>query len=115
MQVSPFLRGVVISARKMQKSVMVGVMHKKHIPKYDKTIVRMGKIMVHDPTEMCDVGDEVVIRSSKPYSKRKRHVVTEILKKDPAAEFLKNNPQFNKIQRKWPTYEQTKPGLEALD
>ena len=69
-------------------------MHKKLIPIYNKELVQMSKIMVHDEKEECEIGDEVLIRQSRPYSKRKHHILWQVLKKNPAIDFLKANPQL---------------------
>jgi len=58
-----------------------------------------------------------VIKQSRPYSKRKHHIVHQILKKDSAAQYLLQNIQIkNSIKQQLPSYESTKPGFtESLD
>jgi ribosomal protein S17 len=60
-----------------------------------KRVVRHTVLLVHDPEEICDVGDQVGVRQSKPYSKRKRHIIDSIIKKDPGAAYLAANPEYH--------------------
>jgi small subunit ribosomal protein S17 len=41
------------------------------------------KYMAHDEEEVCVVGDVVRIRSCRPLSKRKSHILHEIIRKNP--------------------------------
>ncbi len=74
------LVGTVLS-NKMDKSVVVGVRWFKSHPLYVKRLKRMTKLMAHDENNECREGDIVVIRESRPLSKRKRWVVTKILER----------------------------------
>ena len=72
------LEGVVISNR-MQKSVVVRVERQVRHPLYLKTIRKSSKFMAHDEENKCRVGDRVVIRETRPISKRKCWRVVSIL------------------------------------
>jgi len=72
--------GTVVSSS-MDKSVVVSVDRLVKHPLYKKYIRRTTKFMAHDPENACSVGDKVKFEESKPISKRKRWVVTEILEK----------------------------------
>ncbi|MEJ2082617.1 MAG: 30S ribosomal protein S17, partial [Acidobacteriota bacterium] len=48
---------------------------------YKKTIRRTSKFMAHDETNDCGVGDQVRIQETRPLSKRKHWIVTEVLEK----------------------------------
>ena len=72
------LEGVVISTR-MQKSVVVRVDRQVRHPLYQKTIRKSSKFMAHDEENKCRVGDRVVIRETRPISKRKCWRVVSIL------------------------------------
>lgn len=72
------LEGVVISNR-MQKSVVVRVERQVRHKLYLKTIRKSSKFMAHDEENKCRVGDRVVIRETRPMSKRKCWRVVEIL------------------------------------
>eukprot|EP01088_Endostelium_zonatum_P013827 TRINITY_DN2869_c2_g5_i1.p1 TRINITY_DN2869_c2_g5~~TRINITY_DN2869_c2_g5_i1.p1 ORF type:complete len:336 (+),score=82.16 TRINITY_DN2869_c2_g5_i1:3-1010(+) len=98
----PFYIGTV-TGTKMQKTAMVTVkyIYRKH--KFGSTLhfsSRTTNFMSHDPDEITDVGDVVEIRMSRPYSKRKKWIVTRILEKDKGVAFITKNPEFNIVQRR---------------
>ncbi|CAI5530094.1 unnamed protein product [Closterium sp. Naga37s-1] len=72
--------GKVVSS-KMQKSVVVAVDRFKAHSKYPKVVHSTKKFMAHDESNECAMGDQVRIESSRPLSKRKHWVVTEVLRK----------------------------------
>lgn len=68
------MRGVVTSD-KMQKSVVVACKRPAWSEKYQKAYFRTRRFMAHDELELCKEGDDVVIRSCRPMSRRKKWVV----------------------------------------
>jgi len=70
--------GKVISD-KMDKTVVVAVETLSHHPLYKKTLKRAVKYTAHDEKNECKEGDEVRIIETRPLSKRKRWLVTEII------------------------------------
>jgi small subunit ribosomal protein S17 len=72
--------GVVISD-KMDKSVVVQVDRLVRHPMYKKYVRRRAKYVAHDETNSCKVGDRVLIRETRPFSKTKRWRVSEVLAK----------------------------------
>ncbi|GBG74317.1 hypothetical protein CBR_g18728 [Chara braunii] len=72
--------GKVISD-KMRKSVVVAVDRLVRHRLYPKTVRRTTKLMAHDEENACKIGDEVRIESSRPLSKRKHWVVTDIIRR----------------------------------
>jgi small subunit ribosomal protein S17 len=72
------LEGVVISNR-MQKSVVVRVERTVRHPLYEKIVRKSSKFMAHDEENKCRVGDRVVIRETRPISKRKCWRVVSIV------------------------------------
>ncbi|MEM8777390.1 MAG: 30S ribosomal protein S17 [Cyanobacteria bacterium P01_G01_bin.49] len=70
--------GVVVS-NKMDKTVVVAIENRSPHPKYGKIMVKTKKFKAHDQENHCQEGDRVRIRESRPLSKTKRWVVTEIL------------------------------------
>lgn len=56
-------------------------LHHRLIPKYNARIQRRKKIMAHDEEEACDTGDVVRIHPCRPYSKKKRFILQEVLVK----------------------------------
>lgn len=71
--------GTVVSDR-MTKTVVVAVERLVRHPIYGKAQRRTAKFMAHDE-QGAKVGDQVVIVESRPLSRRKRWVVTRIVRK----------------------------------
>jgi small subunit ribosomal protein S17 len=74
------LVGRVISD-KMQKTVVVDVERLKPHPLFGKVVRHQRRYKAHDEENTCRVGDTVRIIESKPLSKEKRWVVTDILER----------------------------------
>lgn len=72
------LTGRVLSNR-MDKTVVVQVERKKRHRLYGKVITMRKKYKAHDAENACQIGDLVSMIESRPLSKEKRWVVTEIL------------------------------------
>ena len=70
--------GVVISTQ-MDKTIVVAVENRSPHPKYGKIIVKTKKFKAHDQENKCQEGDRVRIQETRPLSKTKRWVMTEIL------------------------------------
>ena len=70
------LTGKVIS-NKMDKTVVVEVERRVLHPKYKKFVRTSSKYHAHDEDNACQMNDEVVIRASRPLSRKKRWVVVE--------------------------------------
>ena len=76
-----FLQGTVVSD-KMQKTRVIRVQWTSRHAKYQKTIQRASKYKAHDQKNESKIGDSVRIMETRPISKEKRWVITEILKKN---------------------------------
>ncbi len=74
------LTGTVVSD-KMDKTVVVKVERTIMHRLYQRYIKRSTKYAAHDERNECNVGDRVVIVSSRPLSKRKRWRVREIVER----------------------------------
>jgi small subunit ribosomal protein S17 len=72
--------GVVVSD-KMQKSRVVAVEWQVRHGLYGKTARRTSKFVAHDEENAAKVGDTVAIVEGRPMSKRKRWVVTRVIRK----------------------------------
>jgi small subunit ribosomal protein S17 len=72
------LNGVVVSD-KMDKTIVVLLEHKVRHPKYEKTIVRSSKFHVHDEENKAKIGDQVLIKPSRPRSKMKAWELVSII------------------------------------
>ncbi|CAH8260999.1 unnamed protein product [Arabidopsis lyrata] len=72
--------GTVVS-NKMQKSVVVAVDRLFHNKLYNRYVKRTSKFMAHDEKDSCNIGDRVKLDPSRPLSKHKHWIVSEIIKK----------------------------------
>src|SRR6185295_15994214 len=70
------LRGTVVKTAMKDTATVSVNSYVKH-PKYKKYLLRSKKYLAHDPGNTAKVGDTVVIRETRPISKRKRFVITE--------------------------------------
>ncbi len=70
-----------VHSNKMDKTVVVEVRRRVLEPRYKKYIQRRARYMAHDEKNECRIGDEVEIIESRPFSKKKRWVVTRITTK----------------------------------
>ncbi|MEK7068984.1 MAG: 30S ribosomal protein S17 [Patescibacteria group bacterium] len=70
------LKGVVVK-RAMKDTVTVSVEQFVMHPKYKKYLRKTKKYLVHDIGNTAEIGDKVVIRETRPISKRKRFVLIE--------------------------------------
>lgn len=72
--------GLVVSD-KMDKTVVVLVERRLQHPKYPRIIRRSSRVKAHDAENACRMGDRVRIEESRPLSRDKRWVVTQIVEK----------------------------------
>ena len=79
------LVGIVVSV-KCSKSITVKVPVKRHNAKYDKYYDIHRRFMAHDEKGKALLGDVVRIVPSRPYSRMKRHVLMDIVKRPPSAD-----------------------------
>ncbi len=68
------MTGVVVS-NKMDKTVVVKVDVRMRHPKYHKSYTKSQKYKAHDADNSCQIGDKVVIESTRPISKDKQFAV----------------------------------------
>lgn len=71
-----------VTSDKMDKTVVVTVHSLHRHPLYGKVMRQARKYKAHDENNEAHVGDMVRIVESRPLSREKRWVVTEILGKD---------------------------------
>ena len=74
--------GIVVSD-KMDKTVVVEVKRLVSHPLYHKIIRRRNKFKAHDPENLCQIGDKVLIEETRPLSAKKRWIVREIVQTAP--------------------------------
>jgi small subunit ribosomal protein S17 len=80
MGVKAQLTGTVVSD-KMEKTVVVAVERKVRHEVYGKTQRKTSKFVAHNENNEAKVGDRVNISESRPLSRRKRWVVTQVVEK----------------------------------
>lgn len=74
------LIGQVLSNR-MDKTVVVQVERRRRHRLYGKVIAMRKKYKAHDADNACQIGDWVEMVESRPLSREKRWVVTQILER----------------------------------
>ena len=70
-----------VTSDKMEKTITVSVETVKQHPLYKKTIKTSKKYKAHDEGNEANTGDVVKIMETRPLSKDKRWVLTEIVQK----------------------------------
>ncbi len=71
----------IVTSDKMQKTVVVKIMHLSKHAKYGKVEKRFNKIKAHDEKGIAKVGDTVTIIETRPLSKDKRFILKKLVKK----------------------------------
>jgi small subunit ribosomal protein S17 len=70
-----------VTSDKMEKTVVVTVERRYRHALYEKVVRSAKKYLAHDEHNNCRVGDKVQIVETRPYSRRKRWAVEEILER----------------------------------
>lgn len=70
--------GTVVS-NKMQKTIVVKIERKVKHPKYGKIMKRSTKLHAHDENQICQIGNIVRIRETRPLSKTKCWELVEVI------------------------------------
>ena len=74
-------QGEVVSAGKMDKTVVVRVVSRVKSPIYKKVVQKSNTFKAHDENNECRIGDIVRIMETRPLSKDKYFRVIEIVEK----------------------------------
>ena len=72
-------KGTVVS-NSMEKTITVSIQRRLRHPLYNKYIYKTSTILAHDQEMLSKVGDIVLIEESKPISKNKSWVLTQVIK-----------------------------------
>jgi small subunit ribosomal protein S17 len=72
--------GIVVS-NKMDKTVVIKVESRYPHPIYSKTVIKTKKYLVHDESQTCSIGDQILVQECRPLSKKKRWTLTKIISK----------------------------------
>ena len=73
--------GVIVSAGKMDKTVVVKIVSRVKSPIYKKVVQKSKKFKAHDENNECRIGDTVRIMETRPLSKDKYYRVVEIIER----------------------------------
>ncbi len=73
--------GVVVSAGKMDKTVVVSIVSRANHKVYKKVVKSTKKFKAHDENNECGIGDTVLIMETRPLSKDKYYRVVKIVEK----------------------------------
>lgn len=77
----PTKQGTVVSAGKMDKTVVVAIVSARKHPLYKKVVKSTTKFKAHDENNECGVGDTVEIMETRHISKDKYYRVVRIVEK----------------------------------
>ena len=77
----PTRQGTVVSAGKMDKTIVVAIVDNVKHPLYKKVVKRTTKFKAHDEKNECGIGDVVEIMETRHLSKDKYHRVVRIVEK----------------------------------
>ena len=72
--------GIVVK-NGMDKSITIAIERKVAHPIYKKYFKKTTKLMAHDETNECNIGDVVKIMETRPISKNKNWRLVEIVEK----------------------------------
>ena len=72
--------GIVVS-NKMDKTISVAIERRLQHPIYGKYVKKTKKLIAHDETNECQIGDVVRIMECRPLSRRKRWRLISVLEK----------------------------------
>jgi small subunit ribosomal protein S17 len=70
-----------VTSNRMEKTVVVEVERKKRHPLYGKVLGIRKRYKAHDEENACQIGDLVKMIESRPLSREKRWLVTEIVER----------------------------------
>ena len=71
----------IVTANKMDKSIVVSVERKEKHPMYGNFVKRTKKFVAHDEEQTCNIGDTVRIMETRPMSKRKCWRLVEVVER----------------------------------
>ncbi len=70
-----------VTSDKMNKTIIVRIVHKDKHANYTRVVKRYNKFKVHDEKNSAKVGDVVQIVETRPISKEKNFRLVKIIKK----------------------------------
>ena len=75
------LRTGTVTSDRMDKTVAVEIVRTYQHPLYKKIVRRSTKVLAHDEQNACHVGDLVQVVEVRPFSRRKRWKVRQVVAK----------------------------------
>jgi small subunit ribosomal protein S17 len=69
----------IVTSNRMNKTIIVKTERLVKHPKYGKYVKRWTKYWAHDEDNLANVGDKVLIKETRPLSKKKRWRLVSIL------------------------------------
>lgn len=77
----PTKQGTVVSAGRMDKTIVVAIVDNVKHPLYKKVVKRTTKFKAHDEKNECGIGDTVEIMETRHLSRDKYYRVVRIVEK----------------------------------
>ena len=71
-----------VLSNKMTKTIVVRVERRIPHPQFKKIITRFRKFYAHDEQQEAQVGDQVRIQETRPFSRTKRWRLVEVLRRN---------------------------------
>ena len=71
----------LVTSNKMDKTIAVEIQRRLQHPIYGKYVKKSKKLIAHDETNECQIGDLVKIMETRPLSRRKRWRLVEVIEK----------------------------------
>lgn len=77
----PTKQGIVVSAGKMDKTIVVAIVSSQQHKLYKKFVKKTNKFKVHDEKNEANIGDTVLIMETRHLSKDKYYRLVKIIEK----------------------------------
>jgi small subunit ribosomal protein S17 len=71
----------IVKSNRMNQTIVVTVERMVKHPQYGKYIKRTTKLYAHDEKNTCNIGDKVLVMSTRPLSKLKRWRLIEVIER----------------------------------
>ena len=90
----------VVRSSKMQKTVVIEFGRRRFLPKYERYEKKTTRLKAHNPESInAQEGDRVIIQETRPLSKTKHFVITEVLGKERGYEERKAGLEESKTRK----------------
>ncbi|MDA1196522.1 MAG: 30S ribosomal protein S17 [Nanoarchaeota archaeon] len=90
----------VVTSSKMQKTVVISFERRKFLPKYERYEKKRTQLKAHNPESLnAQEGDSVIVQETRPLSKTKHFIVTQVLGKARGYEERKTHLEESKKRK----------------